>query len=87
MILLQNRRGFSPIIKCGDCGEVSMCPDCNVAFSYHKKTNNLLCHFCSFSKINEKQSCSECDSKNLLYFGAGTQKVQALLKTLFQKRQ
>lgn len=83
VILLQNRRGFSPIIKCGDCGEVAMCPDCNVAFSYHKKTNNLLCHFCGFSKINEKQSCSECDSKNLLYFGAGTQKVQALLEETF----
>ena len=83
VILLQNRRGFSPIIKCGDCGEVAMCPDCNVAFSYHKKINNLLCHFCGFSKINEKQSCSECDSKNLLYFGAGTQKVQALLEETF----
>ena len=83
VILLQNRRGFSPIIKCGDCGEVAMCPDCNVTFSYHKKTNNLLCHFCGFSKINEKQSCSECDSKNLLYFGAGTQKVQALLEETF----
>lgn len=83
VILLQNRRGFSPIIKCGDCGEVAMCPDCNVAFSYHKNTNNLLCHFCGFSKINEKQSCSECSSKNLLYFGAGTQKVHAILEETF----
>ena len=83
VILLQNRRGFSPIIKCGECGEVTMCPNCNVAFSYHKKTNILLCHFCGFSKINENQSCSECDSKNLLYFGAGTQKVQALLENTF----
>ena len=83
VILLQNRRGFSPIIKCEDCGEIAMCPDCNVAFSYHKKTNNLLCHFCGLSKINEKLSCFECGNKSFLYFGAGTQKVQALLEETF----
>ena len=83
VILLQNRRGFSPTIKCGDCGEIAMCPNCNVTFSYHRKTNNLLCHFCGFSRLNEKQSCTECGSKSLLYFGAGTQKVQALLEETF----
>ena len=83
VILLQNRRGFSPTIKCEDCGEIAMCPDCNVTFSYHKKTNNLICHFCGFSIINEKLSCFECGSKSFLYFGAGTQKVQALLEETF----
>tara|TARA_B100001564_G_scaffold134782_1_gene113085 strand:- start:778 stop:1101 length:324 start_codon:yes stop_codon:yes gene_type:complete len=50
IIILQNRRGYSPVIKCGDCGGVVMCPYCNVAFSYHRNTNVLLCHFCSFFK-------------------------------------
>ena len=83
VILLQNRRGFSPIIKCGDCGEVVMCPECNVALSYHKKKNNLVCHFCGFKKANINQYCFECGSNNLAYFGVGTQKVEMLLKDTF----
>ena len=83
VILLQNRRGFSPIIKCGDCGEIMMCPDCNVAFSYHKKNNRLLCHFCGFSTVNENKCCPSCNSVNTRYFGAGTQKVETLLEETF----
>lgn len=85
IIILQNRRGYSPVIKCGDCGGVVMCPNCNVAFSYHQNTNILLCHFCSFSRDSLNQSCKDCNSKNLIYFGTGTQKVETLLKEAFPK--
>ena len=85
IIILQNRRGYSPVIKCGDCGGVVMCPYCNVAFSYHRNTNVLLCHFCSFSRASLDQSCSDCNSKNLIYSGVGTQKVEELLRDTFPK--
>ena len=85
IIILQNRRGYSPVIKCGDCGGVVMCPNCNVAFSYHRNTNNLLCHFCSFSRDGLNLSCTDCNSKNLIYSGTGTQKVEMLLKDTFPK--
>ena len=83
IIILQNRRGYSPVIKCGDCGGVVMCPNCNVAFSYHRNTNILLCHFCSFSRDSLNLSCADCNSKNLIYSGTGTQRVETLLKDTF----
>ena len=85
IIILQNRRGFSPVIKCEDCGQITMCPHCNVAISYHIKTNNLLCHFCGYSKVKLDQDCPDCHSKNLHYSGTGTQKVEALIRDTFPK--
>ena len=37
VILLQNRRGYSPIISCLDCKEILKCPDCNISVTHHKK--------------------------------------------------
>ena len=85
VILLQNRRGFSPIIRCGDCGQTIMCFNCNVAISYHLKTNNLICHFCGSKKEIQNQNCIDCNSKNLIYSGTGTQKVELLIKETFPK--
>jgi len=85
IIILQNRRGFSPVIKCGDCGQIIMCPHCSVAISYHINTNNLLCHFCGYSKVKLDQDCPDCHSNNLYYSGTGTQKVEALMRDTFPK--
>ena len=54
IILIQNRRGFSPTVKCKDCGTQIMCRQCKIALTYHKSKNKLVCHFCSFSVKNEK---------------------------------
>ena len=35
IILLQNRRGYSPVVRCSDCGEIVMCPQCKVALTFH----------------------------------------------------
>ncbi len=83
VLLLQNRRGFSPIIRCGDCSAIRNCPHCDVTISYHLKTNNLLCHFCGFNESKENKRCHKCDNSNLLYFGTGTQKVESIIKETF----
>jgi len=85
IIILQNRRGYSPVIKCRDCGQIIMCPHCNVAISYHINTNNLLCHFCGYSKVKLDQDCPACRSKNVHYSGTGTQKVEAFVRDTFPK--
>ena len=48
IILMQNRRGFSPIISCGDCGQLEMCVQCNIPLAYHTKGPPLKCHFVDF---------------------------------------
>ena len=85
IILIQNRRGFSPIVKCKDCGAQVMCNQCKIALTYHKSKNKLICHFCSFFVKNEMLICQECGKPNLIYSGTGTQKVEQLIRETFPK--
>jgi len=85
IILIQNRRGFSPTVKCNDCGAHVMCSQCKVALTYHKNNNKLVCHFCSFSIVNDKLVCQECRNSKLIYSGTGTQKVEQLIQQTFPK--
>ena len=85
IILIQNRRGFSPIVKCNDCGAPVMCKQCKIALTYHKNKNKLVCHFCSFFVINDMLVCQECSNPKLTYSGTGTQKVEQLVKATFPK--
>ena len=83
IILLHNRRGYSPIIKCGDCGEVANCHYCKVALTYHQKNDSLICHYCSYTEKSKGKSCLECKSVNLIYRGTGTQRVEHLIQSTF----
>jgi len=85
IILLQNRRGFSPVIRCGDCGEIVMCPHCQVALTLHYKGPALMCHSCGYEEIKKRESCVECKSDNMRPSGTGTQKVETLLQEMFPK--
>ena len=83
IILLQNRRGYSPVIRCGDCGEIVMCPRCKVALTYHQKGSQLICHFCGYSETKQRESCVKCSSPNLKYSGTGTQRVESIIEESF----
>lgn len=83
IILLHNRRGYSPIISCADCGEVSNCQQCSISLTYHQSNSKLLCHYCGYSEVLEQKVCTSCKSNNLLYRGTGTQKVEFLLNKIF----
>ncbi len=85
IILIQNRRGFSPTVKCKDCGSLMMCNQCKIALTFHKNKNKLICHFCSFYLKNEHLSCQECKSSVLNFSGTGTQKVEQLISQTFPK--
>ncbi|MGD8921719.1 MAG: primosomal protein N' [Candidatus Zixiibacteriota bacterium] len=82
VILYLNRRGYSPFIKCGDCGHVPTCPHCNVKLTYHKSGHKLSCHYCGYVKYNY-EVCGECGSAHFLFLGAGTQKVEENIPRLF----
>ena len=81
-ILFLNRRGYSTFVSCRECGYVMNCPDCSIALTYHKKNNNLVCHYCGYTTENIS-ICPECSSKYIKYFGTGTQKIEEELKKLF----
>lgn len=81
-IILLNRRGTAPIVKCGNCSNVLMCDSCDVALSYHKDLNELKCHICGKS-FKMPKLCPICGSKNILQYGFGTKRVVEELEKLY----
>lgn len=82
VLLLQNRRGYSPVLLCPDCGWVPECRNCDISMTYHKKTATLECHYCNLQEA-PPAVCPQCRGTNFLYPGVGTQKVEYYLKTAF----
>jgi primosomal protein N' (replication factor Y) len=82
VIILLNRRGYAPILRCVDCGEVKKCPHCDLALNYHKTRNELVCHMCDYHEPFV-QVCSKCGSTRLKYMGFGTQKLEEHLQEMF----
>ncbi len=81
-ILFLNRRGFSTFVMCRDCGYTVKCKRCNITLTYHKEENKLKCHYCGYEQ-KVVTECPECHSKNIKFFGAGTQKLEEEVKTMF----
>ena len=80
-VVLVPRRGYSPFLSCRSCGEVVMCPHCDVALTVHRGKAGrqwLRCHWCGHREEMENR-CGHCGSTAFKPFGAGTQKVLELL--------
>ena len=82
VILLQNRRGFAPVIGCNDCGYTATCPHCAVLFTYHKSNGLLKCHYCGTTAPGPIE-CPDCGSPHIYLHGVGTEKVQEEVHRLF----
>jgi primosomal protein N' (replication factor Y) len=83
-ILFLNRRGFSTSLQCSACGDVSMCPNCSVALTFHRDAGSLACHICGCSRKAPK-TCTACGDPSLRHSGIGTQKVEDAVRRLFPK--
>lgn len=82
VIVLLNRRGYAPYVRCKMCGHVYKCPKCDITLNYHKSSNRLKCHYCGLEYILA-DTCPECHSKFIEKGGYGTQKVEEVLKEEF----
>ena len=85
IILLLNRRGYSSILTCRDCGSVLKCPNCDISLTYHKTSNTNRCHYCNYS-IKNVNKCPTCGSSNIKDYGLGTEKLEEELNKLFSAR-
>lgn len=84
IILFQNRRGFNPIWSCEICGWTPKCKNCDVSLTYHKHTNALKCHYCSYY-LPPMGSCGACGSNRIKMVGFGTEKIEEDLQIMFPK--
>lgn len=81
IILLLNRRSYSPIVQCENCLEVLMCPDCDTALSYHKDNHLYQCHTCGYQQKDNQ--CPKCHHRASLNKGLGTQRLEEIVRQLF----
>lgn len=82
VILFLNRRGYSPVIVCRECGAAFKCPDCDISLTYHKEDDSAHCHYCG-KKFPVPQFCNACESDKIKGIGAGTEKVEESVAKLF----
>lgn len=80
-LYLLNRRGFSPVVMCEDCGAVVECPHCSIGMNYHKN-GDLICHYCSYS-IAKPEKCGKCSSGAVITIGSGTQRIEENIQKEF----
>ncbi len=77
-VVMLNRRGYSPLMYCLDCGTVVRCPNCDIALTYHKRREQLVCHYCGHARPYPSP-CDKCGSLNFLPMGEGTEKLEESL--------
>lgn len=82
VILLLNRRGYSPVVRCTQCSHTIQCPHCDIAMSYHKSIRRMKCHLCG-AEMPVVTVCPQCGSRTFAASGYGTQKLQEEVERLF----
>ncbi len=80
VILFLNKRGYSSIVTCTNCGEVIKCPNCDISLTYHKTSNMLRCHYCGYA-TNKPKLCPKCHDE-LTTYGLGTERVEEELNKI-----
>lgn len=81
VILFQNRRGYAPQVQCVQCGQPPRCIQCDVAMTYHKRENELRCHYCGYH-TPLPPVCPNCGGE-LKTIGFGTERIEDEIQTLF----
>ena len=82
VILFQNRRGFSPVVECHQCGWVPTCQHCDVSLTLHRQLGQLTCHYCG-ATYRIPTECPCCGGTDLRTRGYGTEKIEQQVHDLF----
>jgi primosomal protein N' (replication factor Y) (superfamily II helicase) len=82
VMVLLNRRGYSPVVLCRACGKTLQCQNCAVSMTHHKRERKMECHYCGHvAKIPDK--CAHCGSEYVYFVGTGSEKLEELLHGMF----
>jgi primosomal protein N' (replication factor Y) (superfamily II helicase) len=82
VMVLLNRRGYSPVVLCRACGKTLQCKNCAVSMTHHKRERKMECHYCGHvERIPDK--CAHCGSEYVYFVGTGSEKLEELLHGMF----
>ena len=81
-LVFLNRRGYAPVLACPPCGWISRCQRCAANLVLHLADQRLRCHHCGF-ETRVPRACPDCGNVDLLPFGRGTQRLEAMLVERF----
>ncbi|MCU1295936.1 MAG: replication restart helicase PriA [Acidobacteriaceae bacterium] len=82
VMVLLNRRGYSPVVLCRTCGKKLECKNCAIALTHHKREHRMECHYCGYTAVVPK-SCVHCGSEYVYFLGTGSEKLEELLHGMF----
>ncbi len=77
-LVFLNRRGYAPVLHCGDCGWKSGCPHCSAWRVFHKLDRTLRCHHCGFTE-RVPRACPTCGNLDIAPLGRGTERLEEQL--------
>ncbi len=82
VMVLLNRRGYSPVVLCRTCGKKLECNNCAIALTHHKREHKMVCHYCGYTAPVPK-ACVHCGSEYVYFLGTGSEKLEELLHGMF----
>ena len=82
VMVLLNRRGYSPVVLCRTCGKKLECQNCAIALTHHKREHKMVCHYCGYTTAVPK-ACVHCGSEYVYFLGTGSEKLEELLHGMF----
>ena len=78
VLILLNRRGYSPVLYCASCGWKSQCEQCSAFKVFHKADRTLRCHHCGDTQKVPRQ-CPTCSNQDINMLGIGTERIEETL--------
>ena len=77
-LILLNRRGFAPVIRCNACGWVAGCDRCSARMVLHRRAQALRCHHCGRDS-RPPAHCPDCGNADLAPIGLGGERLEDAL--------
>ncbi|HLW59915.1 MAG TPA: primosomal protein N' [bacterium] len=80
--LFVNRVGYARVLLCQECGRAVVCPRCDVPMPYDGERRTISCRICGLT-APAPAVCPRCRGVSLRWFGAGTERVEAVIGRIF----
>jgi len=82
--ILVSRKATAAAVMCHDCHYIFKCDNCRRTNAYHKKTNQISCHFCRQSRPLPA-TCPSCGGVDYFLAGLGTEGIAEAVRRIVDK--